>query len=219
MKRLSALFRGITSKHDGDFYCLNCFQSYTAENKLEKHKNVCENHDYCYVEMREEYNKALKYNEGGKSMRLPFIIIADLECLLEKLNTCHNNPENSSRTKINKHTPSGYSLFTHCSFDRTKNKLDHYRSKNCMKNFCSDLREHATKIINYEKKEMIPLTKKEEKKHNKQEVCYIYKKGFSTDDNNKKYHKVRDHCHYTGKYRGAAHDICNLKYKIPKEIP
>ena len=66
-KVVSALFRGITSKHDGDFYCLNCFQSYTAENKLKKHKNVCENHDYCYVEMREEYNKALKYNEGGKS--------------------------------------------------------------------------------------------------------------------------------------------------------
>ena len=59
-----------------------------------------------------------------------------------------------------------------------------------MKNFCFDLREHATKIINYEKKEMIPLTKKEEKKHNKQEVCYTCKKGFSTDDSNKKYHKV-----------------------------
>ena len=88
-----------------------------------------------------------------------------------------------------------------------------------MKNFCLDLREHVTKIINYEKKEMIPLTKKEEKKHNKQEVCYICKKRFSTDDSNKKYHKVRDHCHYTGKYRGAAHDICNLRYKIPKEIP
>ena len=45
------------------------------------------------------------------------------------------------------------------------------------------------------------------------------KKRFSTEDNNKKYHKVRDHCHYTGKYRGAAHDICNLRYKIRKEIP
>ena len=66
---------------------------------------------------------------------------------------------------------------------------------------------------------MIPLTKKEEKKHNKQEVCHICKKRFSTKDNNKKYHKVRDHFHYTGKYRGAAHDICNLRYKIPKEIP
>ena len=88
-----------------------------------------------------------------------------------------------------------------------------------MKNFCLDLEEHATKIINYEKKEMIPLTKKGEKKHNKQKVCHICKKIFKTGDGNKKYHKVRDHCHYTGKYRGAAHDICNLIYTIPKEIP
>ena len=57
IKSFSALFRGITSKHEGDFYCLNCFQSYTTENKLKKHKNVCENHDYCYVEVPEEYNK------------------------------------------------------------------------------------------------------------------------------------------------------------------
>ena len=85
--------------------------------------------------MPEEYNKILKYNEGEKSMRVPFIIYADLECLLEKMNTCHNNPEKSSTTQKNKHTPPGYSLFTHYSFDRTKNKLDYYRDKNYMKNF------------------------------------------------------------------------------------
>ena len=67
------------------------------------------------------------------------------------MNTCHNNLEKSSTTKRNKHTPSGYSLVTHCSFDKTKSKLDYYRGKNCLKNFCMDLREHATKIINYEK--------------------------------------------------------------------
>ena len=66
---------------------------------------------------------------------------------------------------------------------------------------------------------MIPLTKEEKKIHREQKVCYICKKGFSTDDNNKKYYKVRDHCHYTGNYRGAAQNICNLRYKIPKEIP
>ena len=135
VKRLSALFRGITGNNHGDFYCLNCFQSYTTGNKLKKHKKVCENHDYCYVQMAEEYNKTLKYNEVQKSMKSPFIIYADLECLLEKMNTCHNNPEKSLTTKINKHTPSGYSLFTHCSFDAAKNKLDYYRGKNCMKNF------------------------------------------------------------------------------------
>ena len=135
------------------------------------------------------------------------------------MNTCHNDPKKSSTTKINKHTSSGYSLFTHCSFDTTKNILDYYRGKNCMKNFCIDLKEHATKIINYEKKEMIPLTKEKKKIHHEQKVCYIFKKGFSTDDDNKKYHKVRDHCHYTGEYRGTAHDICNLRYKTSNEIP
>ena len=64
--------------------------------------------------MPEEYKTILKYNEGEKSMRVPLIIFADLECLLEKMNTCHNNPEKSSTTKINKYTPSGYSLFTQC---------------------------------------------------------------------------------------------------------
>ena len=56
------------------------------------------------------------------------------------MNTCHNNPKKSSTTKINKHTPSGYSLFRHCSFDETKNKLDYYRGKNCVKKFCLDLK-------------------------------------------------------------------------------
>ena len=66
---------------------------------------------------------------------------------------------------------------------------------------------------------MIPLTKEEEKTHNKQKVCHICRKEFNTEHCDKKYHKVKDHCHYTGKYRGAAHDICNLRYKTPKEIP
>ena len=83
--------------------------------------------------MPKEDNKILKYNHGEKSMKVPFVIYADLESLLEKMNTCHNDHKKSSTTKINKHTPSGYSLVTHCSFDKAKNKLDYYRGKNCMK--------------------------------------------------------------------------------------
>ena len=63
--------------------------------------------------MPEEYNKILKYNQREKPIKSPHIIYADLECSLEKMNTCHNNPEKSSTFKINKHIPSGYSLFTH----------------------------------------------------------------------------------------------------------
>ena len=75
VKSLSALFRGITGNNHEDFYCLNCFQSYTAENKLKKHKKDCENHDYCYVEMPEEYNRILIYNQGEKSMRFPLCML------------------------------------------------------------------------------------------------------------------------------------------------
>ena len=66
---------------------------------------------------------------------------------------------------------------------------------------------------------MIPLTDKENISYKEQKICYKCKTKFSTDDNNKKYHKVRDHCHYTEKFIGAAHDICNLRYETPKEIP
>ena len=207
VKNLSRLLRGITFTYKEDFYCLNCFHSYRTKNKLEAHKKICENHDYCHVEMPTENYNFIKYNHGEKSMKLSFVIYADLECLLEKLSTCINNPNESSTTKINKHTPSGYSIFTRYSFDKSKNKLNYYRGKDCMKKFSKDLREHVSKIINYEKKKMIPLTTEEKIYFNKQKISYICKKEFN--NNEKKNYKVRDHCHYTGKYRGSAHNICN----------
>ena len=151
-KRLSGLLRGITSTNNGDFHCLNCFHAFRTKNKLEVHQKICENHDYCHAEMPTKDNNIIKYNQREKSIKLPFVVYADLECLLEKMSTCHNNPKESSTTDINKRVPSGYSWFTHCSFDQTKNKLYHYRGKDCMKKCCKDLREHATKIISYEKK-------------------------------------------------------------------
>ena len=154
----------------------------------------------------------IKYNQGEKSLKLPFTIYADLECLLEKIDTCYNNPDLSSTTKINHHTPSGYSIFTHCSYDKSKNKLNYYRGEDCMKRFCKYLKEHAIKIINCEKKVMTPLTKEEEEDYNNQKDCHICQKEFIDD-------KVKDHCHYAGKYRGAAHNTCNLRYKIPNNIP
>ena len=102
--------------------------------------------------MTKEDNKILKYNHGEKSMKLPFIIYADRMYLRNKLHNCHNNPKKWSTSKINLHTACGYSLFTHCSFDVSENKLDYHRGKDCMKSFGKDLKEHATKIINYEKK-------------------------------------------------------------------
>ena len=115
VKNLSGLLRGITSNHNADFYCLNCFCAYSTKNKLKKHKKICENHDYCHVEMPTKDNNIIKYNCGQKSIKMPFTIYADVECLLEKIDTCENDPNKSYTTKMNKHIPSGYSIFTHCS--------------------------------------------------------------------------------------------------------
>ena len=87
---------------------------------------------------------------------------------------------------------------------------------------CKRLKEHAVKIINHKKKEMIPLTDEENKFYEEQEACNICEGKFCTnedDENYKNRKKVKDHCHYTGKFRGAANSICNLRYKVPDNIP
>ena len=87
--------------------------------------------------------------------------------------------------------------------------------------FCKDLKDQTMKIIDYEKKEIIPLPNEEKESYKKQKVCYICKKEFCTDKNNEKEfklkQKVKDHRHYTEKFRGAALNICNLRYKILRD--
>ena len=99
VKTLLGLFRGITSSNNGDFYCLNCFHSYHTLNKLKKHERICNNHDYCHTDMPKE-NEQIKYLPGEKSLKAPFIVYADLECLLEKKQYCQNNPENDTKNNI-----------------------------------------------------------------------------------------------------------------------
>ena len=113
-------------------------------------------------------------------------------------------------------------MFTRCSFDKNENTLNYYRGKTCIEKLCKKLKKQTMKIINCEKKEMIPLTKEENKFYDEQEIRYICKEKFYMHTNDKNYinkRKVKDHCHYTGKFRGAAHNICNLNYDVQKEIP
>ena len=172
VKNISGLLKGITSNHDGDFYCLNCFHSYTTEKKLKKHQRICRNHDFCHMIMPKENNKILKYNPGEKSLKVPFIIYADLECILRKMSACQVNPTKSYTEKKAEHEPSGYSRDKCCSFDKSKTECNYYRDQDCIKIFCRDLRDSAMKIINHEKKDIIPLTKEEKESYEKQ-ICYI----------------------------------------------
>ena len=113
VKKLSTLLRGIRSKNNGYSYCLNCLHSFRTKNKVESH----------YLNHYED-TIILEFNQYQKSDKAPFIIYADLECIVEKIDGCKNNSENSSTTKVSKHISSGFSISTISSFRSIESKHD-----------------------------------------------------------------------------------------------
>ena len=94
VKGLSRLFREVLPNHRKDFYCLNCFNSYSSENKLKEHEEICNKYDISRFIMPRWNGKALKYNHGEKSLKAPIVIYLDLECLLLKILSYQNNYKN-----------------------------------------------------------------------------------------------------------------------------
>ena len=140
--------------------------------------------------------------------------------MIKKIDNCKNNPEKSSTTKVGEHIPFGYSMSTIWAFDNIDNKHSLYHGEDCMKKFCISLKEFSVDVINFGKKKMLPLTLKELKSNQDSTLCYIYRKKFTQKlAKDKNHRKVRDHCHFTGKYRDAAHSICNLGFNVRSEIP
>ena len=111
--------------------------------------------------MPSEDTKILEFDQYQKADKVPFIIYADLECIIEKIDGYKNNPENSSTTKVSKHIPPGFSMSAISSFRRTENKHNVYKGKDGMKRFCEFSREHAMKVINVKNKKMKLLTKEQ----------------------------------------------------------
>ena len=216
IKSVPALLRDVTSKHHGDFYCLNCFHSYRTEKKLNEHEDLCIKNAFGAIKMPEEKHKYISSTPDKNTLKNHFIIYPDLECLLHPLSTCHNTSDKSFTTRKQVHKPCGFSMLTSYAYDKKLNYHSCYRGKNCLSMFSKPLKGDIEKIVNIKQKPMDPLTEQENIAHNNAKTCFICEKHFDTDDNNI---KVRDHCHYTGKYRGAAHNACNMQYKVPKTIP
>ena len=188
VKSISGLLRRRISNYNGDFYCLNCFHSYTTNNKLKKHQRICDAHDFCRIAMLNNDNKVLKYVPGKKSLEHPFIIYTDVKFILRILDTRQNNPEKSYTENKALHVPSGYELVLCCSFDNSKTEIMCYRGNDCIEKFCKQLRDLATKIINYEKMEII-LTDEEKRSYEQQEVCHIYREKFCYYEDDEKTYK------------------------------
>ena len=148
------------------------------------------------------------------------IIYLDLECLLFKYDSCSNNPNQSHTENDAYHKACGYST-TILRNHSKETTTSYHRGKDCLSKLCKELREKATDLFDTEKLPMTPLTPEQQKN------MIILKSAFYAIKNSfiikNKYYKnlmkVMDHDHYTGKYRGAAHSICNLRYKTLEDIP
>ena len=99
VKKLSALLRTITSKHDGNYYCLDCLHSSKTKRNLKYHEKAYKSKVFCGIVMPSEKDNISEYNQCMKSDKMPYIIYADIEFLMKEIYDCANNPENSSTTK------------------------------------------------------------------------------------------------------------------------
>ena len=96
---LSALLKGISSNHKEDFFCLNCFNSYTSKNKLKEHEEICNNNDSCRIDMPSWAEKTLRHNPVEKSLKASFAIYIDLECISKNVQSSQNSLEKSYTEK------------------------------------------------------------------------------------------------------------------------
>ena len=202
-------------------YCLRCLNSFQSNESLCKHQEYCMSHKAVKVEMPEE-GSTLAFTSFNRSMRVPFVVYADFECITTPIDTCEPNPENSYTKQYQKHKPSSFCYYIKCFDDKV------YSQKPVTYTAKSEHEDVAQKFVNMLEEDIRDIYDKFKRpkkmiygKHEKIEFenatkCWICHGEFTEKDD---YKKVRDHCHYTGKFRGAAHNKCNLKYKKPKFFP
>ena len=222
VKNSSRLLSKQVSAHKGGTHiCFRCLNPFWSHKSLEKHWEYCRNHEAVKINMPEK-GTMLRFKHHERSEKLPFIIYADTEALIKKMQNCDPNPQNSYTKKYQKHEPISFSYYIK-SFDDNvyKSKLRKYKGKDAMKKFVEWIEEDVKDIANISDVEMI-ISSDELKQFNEATKCWICNEEFDDTADEKGYRKnekVKDHCHYTGRFRGAAHNSCNLKYKKPKFIP
>ena len=220
-KSFSRLMREKSSNSRANYYCFGCFHSFSCKSTLEKHIQLCKDHDFCKIKLPEKGKNIKKHKIGSKTLRMNDTIYKDLECLLVKQDVCLNDPTKSHTTNIAQHFPSGYSISTLRNHNKSS-KVTYYRGKDCIQKLCNDLSDIGCEVFEEEKVEELCLSSSQEKQYENAKKCYICKYSFNNGEDSKyykTYKKEEYYCYYTGKYIGAAHPACKHKYKTKKEIP
>ena len=226
VKNISALLSSQINNHKGTrYFCLNCFNSFKSPDSLDKHKEYCYNNECVKISMPPQ-NTFLRFKNFRYSEKAPFAIYADFESLIKPLDNCDPDPNRSYTKKYQKHEPISFSYYIKCfndtlckeifNDDTKRKQLKTYiktkpEDPDAIDVFIKWLEDDVKFLANVKEKKMV-FTREDEKQFNTASDCWICGEELGND-------RVRDHCHYTGRYRGAAHNNCNLKYSKPKGVP
>ena len=206
-----------TKHKESKHFCMHCLQCFSSERVLSNHKDNCiiVNGTQA-VKMPDKNNNTLKYNNFHKQQPVPFVIYADFEAITEKISGCQPNNNKSYTEAYQKHTDCGFGYKVVCCYDdKYSQPLKIYRGEKAVYTFLEymlDEVKYCKKVIKKEFNKPLKMTKEDEKEFNKAEECHICNIKYNDDDI-----KVRDHCHITGKYRGSAHQECNLQLRVNPE--
>ena len=217
IKNLSKFIRSSLTKHsDAVEICRSCLNHFPDKDKLKNHGEYCFQNETIKIEMPKE-GSSISFSHHNRAIKVPFVIYADFEALTKEIQPIPQNDRVSFTQKYQHHQPSGFCYkivgqnIKRCALFRAKDKNEDVSRK-----FVEMLEEDIKNIhkqFNFAKK-MVNLTKKEQTEFEKAKICWICQKRFNEKDK-----KVRDHDHFTGKFRGAAHNQCNLQFKKPKFTP
>ena len=198
------------------FICKRCFWHFTKEELLDKHIEYCTNNKVAVVGMPTK-NTFLHFKNYYKQLPIPFVVYADFESFTKPMNSCSPNPKESYNYNYQMHVPSGFCLYAKGIAGKSIKPIIYTKKsedEDISKVFVKKIMELTKGIYNdfYRKPKPMVMNTKTQKLFEEAKTCHICGDELQRD-------KVRDHCHFTGQYRGAAHNKCNLMCKKPKVLP
>ncbi|GBN91024.1 hypothetical protein AVEN_195498-1, partial [Araneus ventricosus] len=213
IKNLNCLLHDLTKYKGEKFYCNFCLHRFWTEEGLHNHQLDCRNNKIQKIRMPSEKEKWLQFDKHRFQLPVPYVIYADFECILEKIDTCEMNPQISSTNTVSKHTPCGFAYVVVGPDGEMIRPPTVYRGEDAVIQFLKLLIEEEEWILKKirEVKPMV-FTPTDYQKFETAINCSICEQPLRGD-------KVRDHDHLTGVYRGAPHNSCNLNFQIATHIP
>ena len=189
---------------------MRCLNPFWCLEVLNKHQEYCGQYEAVKIDLPKK-GTMLKFKNYSRSEKVPFIVYA--ESYIKPLHSCDPSPEMSYTNRYQKHEPSSFCYYIKCFDDGVyKPKLVTYTGEDAAQKLVDMLEEDIRKITNIPQKKML-FGKGEVERFHKETRCWICHGKFEDDDDDDDNYKVRDHCHFTGRYRGAVHKKCNLLYR------